>query len=60
MTEFVYPKLGEKLYREVLPNGLTVAVVPRPGFARKLAYRSRIDELFRFQVRAFRYRFQGT
>ena len=38
MTEFVYPKLGEKLYREVLANGLTVAVVPRPGFSRKLAY----------------------
>ena len=38
MTEFVYPQLGEKLYREVLTNGLTVAVVPRPGFSRKLAY----------------------
>ena len=25
-----------------------------------LVYRSHIDELFRFQVRAFRYRFQGT
>jgi predicted Zn-dependent peptidase len=38
MTQFEYPKLGEKLYREVLPNGLTVVVVPRPGFSRKLAY----------------------
>ena len=38
MTEFVYPKLGERLYREKLSNGLTVAVVPRPGFSRKLAY----------------------
>ena len=38
MTQFEYPKLGEKLYREVLPNGLTVAVIPRPGFSRKLAY----------------------
>ena len=38
MTEFVYPKLGERMYREKLSNGLTVAVVPRPGFSRKLAY----------------------
>ena len=38
MTEFVYPKLGERVYREVLSNGLTVVVVPRPGFSRKLAY----------------------
>ena len=38
MTEFEYPKLGERIYRETLPNGLTVAVVPRPGFSRKLAY----------------------
>lgn len=38
MTEYQYPKLGERIWREVLPNGLTVAVVPRPGFSRKLAY----------------------
>ena len=38
MTELQYPKLGERIYREVLSNGLTVAVVPRPGFSRKLAY----------------------
>ena len=38
MTAFEYPRLGERLYREVLPNGLTVFVVPRPGFTRKLAY----------------------
>ena len=38
MKESKYPKLGERVFREVLPNGLTVAVVPRPGFARKLAY----------------------
>ena len=38
MREFVYPKLGERIYKEKLPNGLTVAVVPRPGFSRKLAY----------------------
>ena len=33
-----YPALDERLYKETLPNGLTVAVVPRPGFQRKLAY----------------------
>lgn len=33
-----YPALGERLYKQVLPNGLTVRVVPRPGFQRKLAY----------------------
>ena len=38
MTQFDYPELDEKLYREVLPNGLTVAVVPRQGFARSIAY----------------------
>ena len=38
MTQYEYPRLGERVYREVLSNGLTVAVVPRPGLARKLAY----------------------
>ena len=33
-----YPKLAEQVYRRVLSNGLTVIVVPRPGFQRKLAY----------------------
>lgn len=33
-----YPRLGETVYWETLPNGLTVAVVPRPGFSRKLCY----------------------
>ena len=38
MTQCDYPELDEKLSREVLPNGLTVAVVPRRGFARSIAY----------------------
>ena len=38
MTEFTYPALGEKLYQTVLPNGLTVMVLPRKGFSRKTAY----------------------
>ncbi len=38
MTEKNYPRLGEKVFWEVLPNGLTVCIVPRPGFAKKLCY----------------------
>ena len=38
MTRFEYPELGEVLYKEQLSNGLTVIVLPRPGFSRKLAY----------------------
>ena len=38
MTAFDYPRLDERLYRQKLSNGLTVMVVPRPGFTRKLAY----------------------
>ena len=33
-----YSALGERLYRTVLPNGLTVVVAPRPGFSKRLAY----------------------
>ena len=33
-----YPELKETVLWEVLPNGLTVAIVPRPGFTRKLCY----------------------
>lgn len=38
MNKTFYPQLNETVYREVLPNGLTVVVVPRPGFSKKLAY----------------------
>ena len=33
-----YPRLGDSLYRSRLENGLTVLVVPRPGFTKTLAY----------------------
>ena len=33
-----YPRLGESLYTKTLENGLTVALVPRKGFTRKIAY----------------------
>ncbi len=38
MIHKVYPRLGEEVFWDSLPNGLTVAVIPRPGFTRKLAY----------------------
>ncbi len=38
MKRYEYPEVGEALYREVLSNGLTVMVLPRPGFSKKLAY----------------------
>lgn len=38
MTEYRYPELDEILYKETLDCGLTVAVVPRKGFARQMAY----------------------
>lgn len=38
MTVTRYEKLSERLYSCHLENGLTIKVVPRPGFARKLAY----------------------
>ena len=38
MNKQYYPTLEETVCREVLPNGLTVLVVPRPGFRKKLAY----------------------
>ena len=38
MKEMHYPSLEEKVYTHVAANGLTVKVIPRPGFARKLAY----------------------
>ena len=38
MEKLYYPQWNETLYRETLPSGLTVCVVPRPGFTKKLAY----------------------
>ena len=38
MEKRTYPSLGEQVYWDKLPNGLTVAVIPRPGFSKKLAY----------------------
>ena len=38
MKRTYYPELDETLYTRVLDNGLTVAVVPRKGFTKSLAY----------------------
>ena len=38
MNHTYYPRLDETVCRKVLPNGLTVLVVPKPGFTRKIAY----------------------
>ena len=38
MRKFDYPELDECVYREVLPNGLHVTVIPRKGFTKSLAY----------------------
>ncbi len=38
MERRIYPRLGETILWERLPNGLTVAIVPRPGFTKKMCY----------------------
>ena len=38
MKKFEYPRLGESVYAATLENGLTVRIVPRPGFTKKLVY----------------------
>ena len=38
MNKTDYPRLGEQLLSFTMENGLTVKIVPRPGFTRKLAY----------------------
>ena len=38
MQRLDYPGLDQQVYRQTLKNGLTVLVVPRPGFTRKIAY----------------------
>ncbi len=38
MIRHDYPRLDEQVYWGTLSNGMTVAVVSRPGFSKKLAY----------------------
>ncbi|MGM9662039.1 MAG: EF-P 5-aminopentanol modification-associated protein YfmH [Oscillospiraceae bacterium] len=37
MRKDIYPEIGETVYRETLPNGLQVAVVPKEGYAKSYA-----------------------
>lgn len=38
MEKRIYSALAEEIYRDKLPNGLQIVVIPRPGFSKKLAY----------------------
>ena len=38
MEKLYYPQVRETVYRTKLQNGLTVLVVPRPGFQKKICY----------------------
>ena len=38
MNRIDYPSIHETAFSGVLPNGLTVRVIPKPGFSRKVAY----------------------
>ncbi len=38
MTKYEYPKVGEVLYRDTLPNGLRLSVMVKPGYSRCHAY----------------------
>ena len=38
MNRIEYPELGEQVYAHTAPNGLTLRIIPRPGFTKKTAY----------------------
>ncbi len=38
MTKYEYPKVGEVLYRDILPNGLRLSIMTKPGYSRCHAY----------------------
>lgn len=58
MKRCEYPRIGETCFQEVLPNGLTVRIVPKRGFAKKYAFLAvdfgSIDTAFTFQGKEFR------
>ena len=37
-NETNYPRIGETVLRTTLPNGLTVAVVPKPLYRKRYAF----------------------
>jgi len=38
MNRQFYPQLNELVFRDALPNGLPIVILPRPGFTKKLCY----------------------
>ena len=38
MKQLFYNRIGESVYRETLPNGLEVLVVPKSGYVKKYAF----------------------
>ena len=38
MKQTFYKRIGESVYRETLPNGLQICVVPKPGYAKRYAF----------------------
>ena len=38
MTPHYYPELDETLYTRIMENGLTVCLIPKKGFTKKMAY----------------------
>ncbi len=38
MEQFAFPQVGEQMYKEKLPNGLTVFVFPKPEFQKGYAF----------------------
>ena len=38
MQKFEYPSIGETLYRDILPNGLRLSTVTKPGYSRCFAF----------------------
>ena len=53
-----FPAIGESYFEEKLPNGLTVRIVPKAGFAKKYAFLAvdfgSIDTAFTFEGKAYR------
>ncbi|MBQ4565545.1 MAG: insulinase family protein [Oscillospiraceae bacterium] len=58
MTERVFPRIGERYFEETLPNGLTVRIVPKKGFAKKRAFLAvnfgSVDTAFSFEGKTYR------
>ena len=58
MREMTFPRIGERYFEEKLPNGLTVRIVPKTGFAKKYAFLAvdfgSIDTSFTFEGKHYR------